>query len=45
MKKHLAYYVKGLSGGKTFKQAVFESKDMDGLYKALDGCPLMDLPL
>lgn len=45
MKKHLAYYVRGLEGGKQFKQKVFASATVRELAEALDGCDALDIPL
>lgn len=45
MKKHLAYYVRGLAGGKQFKQKVFESNSLDELNAAIDECALLDAPI
>ena len=45
MKKHLAYYVKGLTGGKAFKQRVFESGSVKELQDAVRECELLDIPI
>ena len=45
MKKHLVYLVKGLAGGKAFKQRVFESTSLEELTAAVRECELLDIPI
>ncbi len=45
MKKHLAYYVRGMRGGKQFKQDVFGSDGIDALLTAIAESEAMNAPL
>lgn len=42
MKKQIAYYCRGLEGGKQLKTAVYESKDLKELIAILDGTTVLD---